>query len=245
MEYKIHDVDWTDQKVSRFWDFQNQYEPFEEVWFTRQVGEGIINFMKKQIKIHGTILDYGTGKGHLVEHLLQLDSIVYGFDFSSESVVNVDRKYNGRGNYKGTTLIGDGEDYTSFESDFFDVVFLIEAIEHLTDKHLKSTLNEINRILRKDGILVVTTPNSERLSTQHVLCPDCGAVFHRVQHMRSFNQKELTGLMAHSNFSEIKSGVTNFSHYNEISFLSFLKRNLSFFRSNYVQPHLWYIGKKA
>jgi ubiquinone/menaquinone biosynthesis C-methylase UbiE len=192
MEYKIHPVEWTDEKVARFWNFQNQYEPFENVWFTKQVGAGIVNLINSKIKISGKILDYGTGKGHLVKHLLELQSgDVYGFDFSEESIRNVNGKYNSFGNYKGTTLIGQGKNFTSFDDNSFDVVFLIEAIEHLTDKYLETTLAEINRILKKGGYVVVTTPNNENLPVQHVLCPDCGALFHRVQHVRKFDVDEL------------------------------------------------------
>lgn len=244
MEFKIHDVEWTDEKVSRFWTFQNQYEPFEETWFTRQVGRGIINFMRTRTDIRGTILDYGTGKGHLVQHLLDLGS-VYGFDFSPESVLNVDRKYGQHKNYKGTSLIGSGENFTSFQSDFFDVVFLIEAIEHLTDKYLQSTLKEIHRILKKGGAIIITTPNDENLPLQHVLCPDCGGVFHRVQHMRKFNESDLKALMESQGFRTKSCGVTNFSHYNEMnSVMNAMRRMLRGLRGNSVQPHLWYVGEK-
>lgn len=246
MEFKIHEVDWTDEKVERFWTFQNRYDAFEETWFTRQVGKGIINFFRNKTEIKGTLLDYGTGKGHLVAHLLDLDPVtVYGFDFSPESKSNVDSKYKDRTNYKGTVLIRGGAEFSSFQSNFFDVVFLIEAIEHLTDKYLFPTFEEIHRILKPGGRIIVTTPNSENLSAQHVLCPDCGALYHRVQHVRGFNEADLCDLMERQKFRKVASGATNFAYYNEEhSLRNILRRTLSKYRINTVQPHLWYIGKK-
>lgn len=246
IEFKQHQLEWTDEKVSRFWDFQNQYEPFEEIWFTKQVGPGIINFIKGHVDLKGTILDYGTGKGHLVQHLLKLKgSNVYGFDFSPESISNVGKKYKSFPNYKGTQLIRTGDNFTPYDSNFFDVVFLIEAIEHLTDKYLQSTLIEIHRILKKDGVIVITTPNDENLALQHVFCADCGAIYHRVQHMRKFSTSTLRQLMEDNSFTTKSCGVTNFMHFNKkYSPMSILKRALRIFRGNSTQPHLWYIGKK-
>jgi ubiquinone/menaquinone biosynthesis C-methylase UbiE len=231
--------------VSRFWDFQNQYEPFETIWFTRQVGKGIINFMQKQIPLEGKILDYGTGKGHLIKHLLNLKSTdVYGFDFSPESIINVERKYKQFANYKGTTLIRRDNDFTGYQSDFFDVVFLIEAIEHLTDKYIFSTLDEIKRVLKKGGYVVITTPNNENLPLQHVLCPDCGAVYHRVQHMRSFDEDSLQTLAEKQGFTTKNVGATTFNNYNTPwAPTSVLKRMVASMREK-AQPHLWYVGQK-
>ncbi len=245
MEFNIHPVEWTDEKVSRFWNFQNQYEPFEDIWFTKQVGGGIINFVRRRLSIEGKILDYGTGKGHLIKHLLATGKCaVYGFDFSPESIINVNKKYGTNENYKGTSLIQTGPEFSGFQSNYFDVVFLIEAIEHLTDKYLDSTLAEIRRILKDTGKLVITTPNNENLALQHVMCPDCGGVFHRVQHMRSFNQHTLTELMDEHDFTKVAAGTTNFQYFNDHSFTNRIKRIVTHFRQGYVDPHLWYVGSK-
>jgi SAM-dependent methyltransferase len=44
-----------------------------------------------------------------------------------------------------------------FEDKFFDVVTLWHVLEHLPDP--RETLREVNRILKDDGLLVVSTPN--------------------------------------------------------------------------------------
>jgi SAM-dependent methyltransferase len=45
-----------------------------------------------------------------------------------------------------------------FENDFFDVIILNNVLEHLFDP--KTTLNEINRILKNNGTLVIGIPNA-------------------------------------------------------------------------------------
>lgn len=59
---------------------------------------------------------------------------------------------------KGINYIkGDANQKLPFKEEFFDIVFALELIEHIwdTDEFLK----ECSRILKKDGILVISTPN--------------------------------------------------------------------------------------
>jgi SAM-dependent methyltransferase len=44
-----------------------------------------------------------------------------------------------------------------YDDNFFDAITFTEVIEHLEDH--RKILKEINRVLKKDGVLVITTPN--------------------------------------------------------------------------------------
>lgn len=46
-----------------------------------------------------------------------------------------------------------------FSSDYFDAVTLIEVIEHLNHEQIREILSSAAEILKKDGELVITTPN--------------------------------------------------------------------------------------
>ncbi len=35
MEFNVHEIDWNDEKVKRFWDFYNNYTAFEDHWFSK------------------------------------------------------------------------------------------------------------------------------------------------------------------------------------------------------------------
>ena len=45
-----------------------------------------------------------------------------------------------------------------FKDNFFDAVTMLAVFEHLDHKRIPFVLKEINRVLKKDGMLVMTTP---------------------------------------------------------------------------------------
>jgi hypothetical protein len=52
-------------------------------------------------------------------------------------------------------------------------------------------LHETNRTLKQGGFIVITTPNNENMEENKTMCPECGCVFHRWQHQRTFSAKSL------------------------------------------------------
>jgi len=105
----------------------------------------------------GNILDlgnlggvYGEGKSsssHKKFCSEVVHSVVYGFDLFAPKKV---REYP---NQKQ----GNIEDGLPYDDGFFDTVYMGELIEHLSD--FKTVLGEIHRILKKDGKLILDTPN--------------------------------------------------------------------------------------
>ncbi len=99
------------------------------------------------------ILDVGCGNGNftvLIGKACKAKEI-YGLDIS-EKYIEMARKIG----IKVFRLDVDSEDFP-FKDNYFDAVFAGEIIEHLYDPdHL---LDEVYRVLKKDGILILTTPN--------------------------------------------------------------------------------------
>jgi len=77
-----------------------------------------------------------------------------------------------------------------FKDNSFQTVICSEVLEHLDDATLLRGLQEIHRVLKKDGKVLFTVPFKEDLSKSMVICPHCKKVFHRVGHVRSFESKE-------------------------------------------------------
>ncbi len=93
------------------------------------------------------IVDLGCSPGCTLVFLISLGfTNLYGIDF--------DLDFNGGRNFPANLYQGDLTD-TTFESDFFDVAISISVIEHGVD--LKDLFNEVNRILKNDGLLFLTT----------------------------------------------------------------------------------------
>ena len=243
-EYKPHLLDWTDEKVARFWNFRNNYKPYDATWFTLQAGYGVLKLANKQHALKGKILDYGTGKGYLIGHLLENypATELYACDFTDSLVNEVGKKYADKKAFKGCKLLTQLP--SDYEQDFFDVVFLIETIEHLTDNYLHGTLIEIHRILKPGGVVVITTPNAEVLENGFIHCADCGANFHHMQHIRSWNESNLTQLTTKFKFSTLFCKGVNLQWYGRKGFIYYLADQVKKIFSRPSKANLVYIGKK-
>ncbi|MFH1678530.1 MAG: class I SAM-dependent methyltransferase [Candidatus Omnitrophota bacterium] len=101
------------------------------------------------------LLDLGAGGGNLTKQAKDK-----GFD-----VVALDAD-EGRFQYKNEIDFrkGDLTQGLPFEDGSFDCVVMLEVIEHLKDPYF--VLREINRILKKDGFLLLSTPNILNLKSR-------------------------------------------------------------------------------
>lgn len=181
---------WTDEYIGRFWNYMANKPNADQKYFTYQVGAGVVNFLKNFIDLNGKkVLDYGCGKGFLIDHLLKSNADVWGLDYSSESIESVNNRFNNVTNWKGATL-GQG-DVTNYEDGFFDVIVCIETIEHVHPNYLAGMFKEFFRLLKPGGKLLLTTPNNELLVKNFVYCPSCNSVYHRMQHIRSWTEASL------------------------------------------------------
>jgi 2-polyprenyl-3-methyl-5-hydroxy-6-metoxy-1,4-benzoquinol methylase len=103
----------------------------------------------------GTILDLGCGLGYGSEMLYRFHKSIVSLDISGPALSNAKKIY------LGPMYIKADAQFLPFADESFDSVVALEIIEHL-DNGLGS-LREINRVLRDDGILIVSTPNTAHL----------------------------------------------------------------------------------
>lgn len=99
------------------------------------------------------VLDVGCGDGAFASFIGEIvgDTELYGLDIAPEAAA----KACARG-VRALALDLD-EEVLPFDENTFDVVICGEVIEHLYDPdHL---LEEIHRVLKPDGICIITTPN--------------------------------------------------------------------------------------
>lgn len=101
------------------------------------------------------VLDIGTLPGTMPTVLKRLGAVAYGID------IDPDRYgFSKKMRSEGISLLtcNFAEEQLPFSDEMFDIILFTEVIEHmLTDP--QKILNEIYRVLRTDGLLVVTTPN--------------------------------------------------------------------------------------
>jgi 2-polyprenyl-3-methyl-5-hydroxy-6-metoxy-1,4-benzoquinol methylase len=203
---------WTPEKVSRFWDYQSRYP---DNYFTFQVGKDLIRQVERYFPqgastrspTAGRVLDYGCGMGFLMRHLLDKRYRVAGLDFSADSVEGVRKKFGSEPGFLGADLV----DAYVARSETFDVIFVVEVIEHLDDAYLAATMRNVRNLLSEKGIVVFTTPNEERLEDNHVYCAECNHVFHVMQHVRAWSAETLGGYLRANGLAPIRIFTTCFA----------------------------------
>jgi len=189
-----HTVQWTPEKVAAFWEVNHSL--FARRRFSHQVGPALGRLIHHQLPAGGaTIIDFGCGDGTLLHQLRDGRTRLVGTDFKMPSGFQVLEGHD-------LAAVDPGQPWFVADADTvrlngrFDVVLLIEVVEHLDDGALAHVLDKCRMLLKEHGVLLITTPNDENLPNNTVNCPDCGCVFHRVQHVRSWTADSLGKALA-------------------------------------------------
>ncbi len=131
-------------------------------------------FVKNKIVLDGSC---GSGYGSYLLARNGKAKFVYGIDISKEAVTYAEKHFK-RGNIK---FLEENLENTSLLTDSIDVYVSFETIEHI--KNYKNFLLDIKRVLKRNGLLVLSTPNSKAYLK--------GNPFHH----KEFNADELAKLL--------------------------------------------------
>ena len=243
-----HRIEWTNELIERFWAYQSLSNVATENYFSRQVGDALVNFIKIVAPgaLNGKVLDYGCGPGYLCEYLLENDVDTWGLDFSNKATDRLNNKHSSNRHWHGAQVATYGN--LPYENDTFDLVYFIEAIEHILEIYLAPILLELRRVINKrSGLLFITTPFEEQLERNEVFCPSCGTIFHRMQHLRSFKIESLIQLMEKHGFKTVACDATCFNNFKNSSFAGVDEAiRHKWFQGQLGQgPHLFWLGTPA
>ena len=171
-----------------------EFKEFDEIRFNK-----ILKFIPKKKNIK--MLNVGCGSCNFYDSLAKVRKNVefFGLDNSSKQV-EVSKKKG----YK--VLKHDLSKKFPYEDNSFDFVIATEIIEHLFDTD--SFLQEINRILKKDGTIILTTPNIASFGARFRLFflgqrPSTIEAYSRTGtsgHIRAFDFDDLVNLFKFNNF---------------------------------------------
>jgi SAM-dependent methyltransferase len=195
MEFRPHAVDWTDEKVARFWDYLARHDAGE--FFSEKHAHDIARYLRG----FSTVVDIGCGTGPLVAELVGHGATVIGVD-SSPGVLEAARQRVPQATFHLGSLTN-----VPLPDGVVDAATLIEVVEHLDDETLDAAIKESRRVLRAGGLLLITTPNAEDLARSTRQCPECGTEFHIYQHVRRWTAATLREYLEARGFKAEVRGV--------------------------------------
>lgn len=152
-----------------------------------------INKALALVEKNGKVLDIGCFTGVIGGRIMKKGNEVYGTELSMPAI----KKANKRGL---RTIRCDTENIFPVKSGYFDGVFAGEIIEHLYNVEI--FLKEINRVLKEDGYLVMTTPNLVSFWNRFRMFLGIPFIdFNKdKQHIRFFSKKTLKVLVEKNGF---------------------------------------------
>lgn len=114
-------------------------------------------FSKNLVK-DKNVLDAACGEGYGSNLLSQYATKVTGLDIDANTIDHAKKRYQ----RKNLKFIQASCIKLPFESDSFDIVISFETLEHLEQQ--KEMLSEFNRILKSNGLLIISTPDKKHYS---------------------------------------------------------------------------------
>ncbi len=132
---------------------------------TEQVKDGtdpneIFDTASSVLKNGDRILDVGCGNGHFALHVKDKFNKICGAEIAKEAAFIAQKQ-------KVFTSVMDLNSSLSYKDNTFDAVTCLDVVEHLLDPDF--LIDEIYRVLRPDGQLVLTTPNIRNFRNLYTL----------------------------------------------------------------------------
>jgi len=162
----------------------------------------------RKYKKNNKILDIGCFNGVFLKGATNFNWEIYGTELSVDAVELAKKNTNG-----GDIRVGQLEDI-SFPKDFFDVVTLLDVLEHLANP--KKTLQEIHRILRPGGLLYFDTPNFNSLE-RYVMDKNLHTIF--PWHFYYFTSHTISKILMETGYNDavcFSAGFGSFSTFNPL-----------------------------
>ncbi|OFX79189.1 MAG: hypothetical protein A2X12_01940 [Bacteroidetes bacterium GWE2_29_8] len=169
-------INWTYQQVKKF-SIENKYKL-------------IRSFVKRK---DFTILDIGCGTADFLKYCQTQGAKCSGVEPNPKA-----REYCINTNNINTFK---EEDIDTFKNESFDVITMWHVLEHVHT--LNRRIEELNKLIKKDGIVIIALPNPESFDAIHY--KQFWAGFDVPRHLYHFSSKNIIQLMEAANFNHIQT----------------------------------------
>jgi methionine biosynthesis protein MetW len=173
-----------------------------------KVGERV-EAASRFVEMSDKLLDVGCGDGVIQHFITPRVKSIYGVDNSNETL----KKAKKRG--IKVKVVDLDRQKIPFKTNYFDVITCLDVIEHVRDP--KDLLTKIHRVLKKNGKLIITTPNIR--FTNHIYDLVVNGVFPKTStekvpydggHIHFLTYTDMINLIKQTGYSLIhKDGIIN------------------------------------
>ncbi len=141
------------------------------------------------------ILEIGSGGGYSLE----IFNTIRPFYFPLDIPLNNLKRIKAQSYFSIYPTASDG--YTlPYKDESFNYVIMAEVLEHLATPEI--VLKEVNRVLRKKGILLISVPYKEKITYQ--ICIHCNKPTPTHSHLHSFDESKLSQLIKKAELKPMK-----------------------------------------
>lgn len=112
----------------------------------------------REFCIDKEVLEIGAGSGYGALQLSKVAERLIALDIDKKAISYARENYFSR--QSKSLVIGNGN-HLPFVDNSFDVVVLFQVLEHIRHKEVQAFLFEIKRVLKCNGIMLLTTPNKK------------------------------------------------------------------------------------
>lgn len=143
----------------------------------------------KKYKKSGRLLDIGCGNGNFILFMQKFGYDVCGVELNPEA-----QKFT-CGKLKDRIFYNELKE-CNFQAKTFDIITMMQTLEHVYN--LSEIFNEIKRVLKDDGILYISVPNTDFFESRLF-----GPYYYNLEvprHLYFFTKKSIKNLMLKNNF---------------------------------------------
>lgn len=189
------------------------------IWLQRNWHRNKFEIIRNQMNANKSkvVLDLGTGSGNFEILYANLFKSVVGVDHNDEALSFLSSQLKKR-HIKNVNLIH--ADIRKLPETVkrvdYDIIVIIDAIEHLSFADAKETLNNIKSLLSKKGQLIIITPNYKSIWLVLENLLDRMSVVPRFlgkQHLTRFDQDNLSRILKKAGYMNIRTCSFNLFSY--------------------------------
>lgn len=178
------------------------------------------------------VLDAACGEGYGSNIIASVAKSVMGLDIDGYTIEHAKVSYRQRSNLH---FLQGSIEKIPLEDDSVDVVVSFETIEHVSEQIQHTFLEEIARVLKKDGILVMSTPNKKIYSDLFN--------YENEFHVKEFYHNEFLAFL-HEKFKYVKLFNQSFQIVSMLNACEVQNGEVAYYTDNkdYVQDGKYYIA---